>query len=35
MPNYLAWQRLRMWFKDGISPLEFIASALGRQFTNT
>ena len=35
LPNYLAWQRLLTWFKDGISPAQFIASALGRQLINT
>ena len=35
LPNYLAWQRLLTWFKDGILPAQFIASALGRQLINT
>jgi transposase-like protein len=35
LPNYLAWQRLQTWFKEGILPGQFIASALGRQLINT
>lgn len=35
LPNYLAWQRLLTWFKDGVTPDEFIASSLGRQLINT
>lgn len=35
LPNYLAWMRLREWFKDGLKPEHFVASALGRQLINT
>jgi hypothetical protein len=35
LPNYVAWQRLLSWFKQGVTPNEFIASALGRQLINT
>lgn len=34
LPNYLAWQRLMSWKKDGVSAEEIIASALGRQVIN-
>lgn len=33
--NYVAWQRLLAWFKDGPTPADFIASALERQLINT
>lgn len=35
LPNYVAWQRLLEWFRKGVTPNEFIASALGRQLINT
>ncbi|MCY0856641.1 IS1595 family transposase [Cupriavidus sp. D39] len=35
LPNYLAWQRLLTWFRDGVTPEQFIASSLGRQLINT
>lgn len=34
LANYLAWRRMLEWFKDGIKPEHFIASALGRQVIN-
>ena len=34
LPNYLAWQRLMTWNKDGVSAEDVIASALGRQVIN-
>lgn len=35
LPNYLAWQRLLSWYKNGVNPEQFITSALGRQLINT
>lgn len=35
LPNYLAWQRLMSWNKEGVCAEEVIASALGRQVVNT
>ena len=35
LPNYVAWQRLLAWFKQGVTPEQFIASSLGRQLINT
>lgn len=34
LPNYLAWQRLMSWNKEGVSADEVIASALGKQVIN-
>jgi len=34
LPNYLAWQRLLSWEKDGVSAEQLIASALGKQVIN-
>lgn len=35
LPNYLAWQRIRSWFKDAVTPQDFIAEAMGKQLINT
>ncbi|MDD5326175.1 MAG: IS1595 family transposase, partial [Polaromonas sp.] len=35
LPNYLAWMRMRQWFKDGLRPEHFIISGVGRQLINT
>jgi transposase-like protein len=35
LPNYLAWLRLLSWFKNKVSPEQFITSALGKQLINT
>ncbi len=35
LPNYLAWMRMREWFKDDLRPERFIESALGRKIINT
>ena len=35
LPNYVTWQRLLSWFKEDVTPAEFIASALGKQLINT
>lgn len=32
--NYLAWMRMREWFKEGVEPEHFIISVLGRQLIN-
>lgn len=34
LPNYVAWQRLLAWFKQGVTPEQFIAASLGRQVIN-
>lgn len=34
LPNYLAWMRIRSWNKEGLSPAEIIASAMGKQIIN-
>jgi len=34
LPNYLAWMRVLEWFKAGVKPEHFIASALGHQLIN-
>lgn len=34
LPNYLAWMRLRQWFKDSLQSEHFVTSALGRQVIN-
>lgn len=33
-PKYLAWKRVLEWFKTGIKPEHFIASALAHQVIN-
>ena len=35
LPNYLAWMRVREWFKNGVRPEHFVASGLGKQVINT
>jgi hypothetical protein len=35
LPNYLAWQRILSWFKDTVTPQDFIAEAMGKQLINT
>ncbi len=35
LANYLAWMRIREWFKDDLRPEHFIASGLGKQLINT
>ena len=31
LPNYLAWMRLREWFRQGVKPEHFVASGLDRK----
>ena len=35
LPNYLAWMRMRQWFKDDLRPEHFIISGVGKQLINT
>lgn len=35
MPNYLAWMRLKEWYKNDLKPEHFVISGLGRQIINT
>lgn len=35
LPNYLAWMRMREWFKAEIAPEHFIVTGLGHQIINT
>ncbi len=35
LPNYLAWMRMRQWFKDELRPEHFIVSGIGKQLINT
>ena len=35
LPNYLAWMRMRQWFKDDLRPEHFIISGVGKQMFNT
>lgn len=34
LDNYLAWMRMREWFKEGVKPEHFIVSGLGQQIIN-
>lgn len=34
LPHYLAWQRMRTWKEEPMSPVELIGSSLGHQFIN-
>lgn len=35
LPNYLAWMRIREWFKTELQPEHFVVSGLGKQLINT
>jgi transposase-like protein len=35
LPNYLAWMRIREWFKTDLKPEHFVVSGLGKQVINT
>ena len=35
LPNYLAWMRMRQWFKNDLRPEHFIISGVGKQIINT
>lgn len=35
MPNYLAWMRIREWFKDEVKPEHYLLTGLNRQLINT
>lgn len=35
LPNYLAWMRMKEWFKDDAKAEDFIVTALGKQIINT
>lgn len=35
LPNYLAWMRVREWFKSALLPEHFVISGLGKQIINT
>lgn len=35
LPNYLAWMRVREWYRGELKPEHFVISGLGRQLINT
>ena len=35
LPLYLAWMRIREWFKDAVTPEHYLLTALNRQVINT